>query len=386
MLTRAIQRRVAASVFLLVVFASAVGIADDRPSDGLALVEQLGSSDRRTVEAAVTAIEHAPGQTTDLADALFAAARTCEDTLIDPPRALKLYDRLVRELPDARVWQAARRRAETLRAQLGAGGEHASNATALAALIAGANALSSDEIIQRADALANARWPGAPDAALWLAEWLRRSGDLAEAQARYAAVTTRWPNTPQGIAAIRSGAGCALEARDWDLAEALARRFPTLDPADAILRDDLLEAAARGRKRERWYVLAYVAIACVLAGLLASLAEATLRAGWQRPVLRPPIEVLFLAPVGAVLVGVAFTAHPLIAPAVTTLSIGGLVLAWLSGAALDTLRARGRSVKARAILHVLACFIAIAALAYVVLTRGNLLDLVIETAQFGPEP
>ncbi len=356
------------------------------PIDGLALVEQLGSTDRREVEAAVTAIEAAPALTPDLADALFAAARTCEDSLLQPGRALALYERLVRELPDARVWAAARRRAEALREQLGSTGEHTQHATALAQVIASANDLAPAEIVQRAEALANVAWPGAPDAAMWLAEYLRRAGRLDEAQARYASVTERWPNTPQAIAAIRSGAGCALDARDWDRAERLATQFPVLEPADEVLRQDLIEAAARGRRRDRWYVAACVAVAAVLAGLLASLVEATLRGGRRRPLLRPPIEVLFIAPVGAVLIGVAFTANELIAPAVTTLSIGGIVLAWLSGAALDTARASGRSVRLRAMLHALGCLVAVVALAFIVLTHGNLLELVIETAQFGPEP
>ncbi|MBS1123093.1 MAG: hypothetical protein H6Q90_5321 [Deltaproteobacteria bacterium] len=380
------QHRLSALVALALVLAASIAYADEAPLDGLVLVEPLGSSDRRAVEAAVDAIEHAPAQTTDLADALFAAARTCEDTLVDPARALALYDRIVRELPGARVWSAARRRASVLRAQLGSGGQHARDAMALAQLVAGANELAPDELVRRADELANAAWPGAPDAALWLAEWLRRTGRLDEAQARYAAVTTRWPDTPQAIAALRSGAGCALERHDWDRAEMLATRFPSVEPADRILRDDLLEAAARGRTRDRWYLIAWLAIAGALAALAGSLVEAALRGGRWRPSLRPPIEVLFLAPVGAVLVGVAFTAHPLIAPAVTTIVIGGLVLAWLSGAGLDVLRARGRVVRGRAILHVVACLIAVGALAYIVLTRGNLLDQVIETARFGPDP
>jgi hypothetical protein len=101
--------------------------------------------------------------------------------------------------------------------------------------------------------------------------------------------------------------------------------------------------------------------------------------------VRPPIEVLFLAPVAAVLVGVALTTHVLIAPAVAILVVGGLGLAWLSGAALETARARGRSVQTRIAVHVLASLLTVLALFYVAITRDDLLDMVIETVKFGPE-
>ncbi|HET9987909.1 MAG TPA: hypothetical protein VFQ65_05300, partial [Kofleriaceae bacterium] len=55
------------------------------------------------------------------AAALYAAGRTCEDTLADPVRALALYDRLLREYPDASVALGAEHHAARLRAQLAGG-------------------------------------------------------------------------------------------------------------------------------------------------------------------------------------------------------------------------------------------------------------------------
>jgi hypothetical protein len=94
---------------------------------------------------------------------------------------------------------------------------------------------------------------------------------------------------------------------------------------------------------------------------------------------------VFLAPVAAVLVGVAFTAHRLIAPAVAAISVGGIALAWLSGATLEQLRAHGRPHRLRGAVHALICLAAVAALAYVALTRDGLIDALIETVRFGPE-
>jgi tetratricopeptide (TPR) repeat protein len=367
-------------VVALVVLACRIASADG------VLVDGLGADDPEQVAAAVEAIESAPAGTPDLADALFAAGRACEDTLVDPARALALYERIMRELPDARVAIAASRRAEALRARVGSGGQHAKLAAELAQLVADANRLAPDELVRRGEALATATWPGAPDAMLWLAEWLRRAGRFDEAQDRYARVAARWAGTPHEVLAIRGGAGCALDAHDWERAEALAVQLPELDAADRVMREDLLAAAERGRRRDRWYVLSWIAVLAACGALVASLVEAAVHGGFRRPDLRPPVEVLFLAPAAAVLVGVALTTHQLIAPAVLTLSIGGLVLAWLSGTALDMLRARGRRVFERTLAHIAISLVAVAALGYIVITRDNLLDMVIETVRFGPDP
>ncbi|MEO8704916.1 MAG: tetratricopeptide repeat protein [Kofleriaceae bacterium] len=350
------------------------------------LIDGLATDDPKATSAAVAAIEHAPASTPDLADALFAAAKVCEDTLADPARALALYERIGREQPDSRVAMAAGRRAEALREQIGIGGAHTAEAQALAKLVAEANELEVDEIVRRADTLAATDWPGAPEAALWLADWLRRDSRFDEAQARYAVVTTRWPNTPHAVLALRGGAGCALEAADWERAEALARKLPSTEISDAILRDDLLASAKRGRRFGRLYTLAWAVVVLGFAAIAGSLVEAARRGGWRRPNLVPPIEVAYIVPVAAVLVGVALTTHQLIAPAVLTLTIGGLVLAWISGAALDLLRARGRDVRNRALLHAIVISVAVIGLAYIALMRDNLLDMVIETIATGPEP
>lgn len=364
---------------IVVVLAIAHGAAAQGVEQG---IDALGSADPSAVARAVEDVERSSHDP----DVLFAAGRACEDKLLDPARALAIYERILREMPDARVWAAAQRRAEALRAELGPNREHAREATELAQLVADADHLPPAEITRRATALADAEWPGAPTAALWLADWLRRTSQFAEAQARYAAVATRWPGSPQAIIALRSGAGNALDAHAWSLAEELAHRLPTQDPSDAVLRDDLLEAASRGRLRDRLYRSAWLVLGVVLAALALSLAEAALRGGRRRPSLRPPAEVLFLAPVAAVLIAVAFTAHRAIVPAVTMISVGGLVFAWLSGAALDLLRARDRPVHARAILHIAACVVGVVALGYIALMRDGLLEMLIETVRFGPDP
>jgi hypothetical protein len=350
------------------------------------MLDALGAEDVRQVERAVAAIARLPARLSD-PDVLFSAARACEDKLLDPGRAVALYERILADHPTARVATAAARRVAVLRALVGPHGASAAYAAELAQLIARADRQPAADVRRRAEHLAAAAWPGAPAAALWLADWLRRSGQLADAQAHYAAVATRWPEAPEAHAALRGGAGCALEVHAWSLAEALANRLPAVTAADRIARDDLLTAATRGRRHDRWYGAAWLAIAGAFAALLGSLAEAVLRgpAGSRWRALRPPMEVVFLGPVAGVLLGVAVTAHRAIAPAVATIGGGGLALAWLSGAALEQLRARGRARRLRSVAHVIACLAGVTGLAYVALTHGGLLDLLVETVRFGPE-
>jgi hypothetical protein len=86
-----------------------------------------------------------------------------------------------------------------------------------------------------------------------------------------------------------------------------------------------------------------------------------------------------------VLVAVSFTAHRAIAPAVTLICAGGLVFAWLSGATLDRLRTVGRPLRVRALGHIAMCALGVAALGYIALTRDGLVELLVDTVQFGPQ-
>jgi hypothetical protein len=353
------------------------GAADPR-----ALLAALETDDPGKLAVAVGNVEHAP-TTPELADALYAAARACDERLADPGRALALYQRIERELPDARVAAAADRRAATLVALVGPHGEHAAEGAELAHLVAEVDRTPPAEVIRRADALAARAWPGAAQTALWLADWLRRAGRAGEAEARYTAVAARWPDAPQAALARVGAAGAALDAHAWARGRRLALALPHASPADQHVRDDLLAAAARGARLDRIHTAAWLLLVLSLVVLVGSLAEA-LRGRRVLRGLRPPVEVVFLAPVAGVLVAVALTAHEAIAPAVARISAVGVVVAWLSGAALERLRADRRPLRARAALHVGACFVAVVTSGYLALAHDGLLDLLVQTVRFGP--
>lgn len=377
------------------------------PAAALAeLVERLSAASDAEVAPLVARLEGWPQQVAPelgsaMSDALFLAARACEERLLAPARALALYERILTQHPDARAAVAAQRRAEHLRGFVGQRGSSDDEANRFAHLVAESEALPLAEALRRADALAARPWGGAAEVLLWSAELARRRGlapadtsrqtdargDLREAIARYRAVLERFPATPEAELALRGLSGAAADARDWSLAEQTARRLVVRSAADEITRDELLARAATGRAADRWAVRAYAVLAVAVLLLLASLWQVlgfrVRRGAWRA--LRPPIELAYMAPISAVLYGAALTAHTSIAPAVGLISGGGLVLAWLSGAALTEARARGVDHRGRTAAHVVLGAIAALALAYLAIVRTGLLDLLLATIRLGPE-
>ncbi len=363
----------------LVMFALVFGLAADARADSASLLRGLDSDDPRTLSAGIAAIEAQPASP-ELADVLFAAGRACEDRLHDPARALAIYERILRETPNASVAIAAERRAQQLRASRG----HAREAADLAELIANADRYTPTDIERRAEALARGSWPGALDAALWLADWSCRIRRFAQAQTRYADLLQRAPSSPQAPLARRNAAGCALEAGDWTRAEELANALPHGDPIDVAVRADLVESAEIGRFRQQLHTYAWLAFAFAALVLLASLVEAMLRGGLQLPSVLPPVEVLYIAPLAIVVIIAAFVVDNVIGPSVTAISAAGVGVAWLSGTTLDLLRSRGRTIGLRAALHVVACAFAVLATGYIAIFSGGLIDMFSETVRFGP--
>jgi hypothetical protein len=320
------------------------------------------------------------------ADALFSTARACEMRAGDPARALRLYEQILDHYPDERVALAAEVRRDALVARIGSDGAHVERARRFEALKARGGLQPSAEVLGEAEALAKEAWPGAGEVALWRAEALRRIGRLDAAAAAHDDVLARFPGTAWAARAAEGGAAVAIARHRWDDAEARIAKLPATERDDRAVRDSLRVDLAGERTHVRWYVAAWIGF---LAGVLLLIASLVQAAGSLRAVvraLRPPTEVAFAAPVVGILLIAAATSHVEIGPAVGLISVGGIAIAWLSGAALVAAKARGWPLRRRIAGHVVVSVVAIAGLVYVALTRHDLIEMVVETVRFGPDP
>ncbi|CAN5892881.1 hypothetical protein BH11MYX3_BH11MYX3_08980 [soil metagenome] len=177
-------------------------------------------------------------------------------------------------------------------------------------------------------------------------------------------------------ALIRSGELADAEHELAALDATLVDRGGSMQATEAL-------ATAHRRARIRWGV---GGVLLILVALALVIARRDL-GGWRsaaRRLLRPPVEVWFLAPLAVLLSLVALPGNPLIARAVRWIGAAGIAIAWLSGAVLDAARTRGLLGAARALLHVVIVVIAVVAAAYLVVDGLGLLDLLGETWRGGP--
>ena len=87
-----------------------------------------------------------------------------------------------------------------------------------------------------------------------------------------------------------------------------------------------------------------------------------------------------MLPIALVLVLVAHTGNPLVARAVRTIVIAGLVVSWISGAILTE-----RVTLRRALAHALCAVLAVGGVTYLAVDNGHLIDFVLETWRAGHE-
>ena len=230
-------------------------------------------------------------------------------------------------------------------------------------------------------------FPLADRARLWLGQACLDLGRLDDSLSWFAAVTGADDPTLRDRA--RVGQAAAHLARgDVDRAEHLDRQATaSTDPAVRVAAETGLRRVRTARRRAHRAGWAALGLALLLGALLAS-ARWTL-GSWRsvaRGLARPPVEVLYMAPVAALLALAAQTGERRIARAVTWLLGGALAVAWLSGAALVAVRARRPVGWRRAALHAVGAAAAALALLYLVLEREHLIDLVVATWRSGPEP
>jgi hypothetical protein len=223
------------------------------------------------------------------------------------------------------------------------------------------------------DATAARRWLGAARAAATteldrihahaeLVRMLTRTDDLDAAEHELAQLRQSLTTASPGAAGDR------------------ATRAPAANLALVVTLQRELDRA-RTRRTLRW-ITASVLAAIALAALVALRRAAGSWRAVPRRLVRPPIEALFLVPIAAVLVIVAYTGNPLVARAVRTIALAGIAASWLSGAILDGSPAPSRR---RLVLQAALAILAVGAATYLAVDSGHLISFVIETWHGGPE-
>jgi hypothetical protein len=379
--------RGAAAVLLLAI----AGVAHaDGLDDAMRQAGALAAASRWE-EAAAALVAIADGAPADprAADALAEAARLREDHLADPVGAVALYERLAREHPESRLALRAQRRAEALRAAVGPGGRDAAALVELEQILASFSTRPRAESVARMRRLVdeNRAFADRPRALHWLGETARHDGRLAEAEAAYREIAAAYPGT-LWAARAEKGLGDIALARGDEAAAARAYRALAAhaDPSLAQIGREALAAMAAARRARLLGIAAWAALAVLLAvALLGLRRDAGGLAAAGRALLRPPLEACLLAPLGAVAAWMTFERHPTAGRAVAWLLGGALAVTWISGAGLRAARRRDRLGLGRALLHLAGCGLAILAVAYLVVTRTQVLETVIITLREGAE-
>ncbi len=229
---------------------------------------------------------------------------------------------------------------------------------------------------------AHPEYPGATAARLVIAQGWERDGDLARGIAVLDEAIAAAPSPELRGRARYAAFRARLHARDFAAAsddlDAISHAAEADPAVIAQLEHDLAIARLRGRLR----IGVTIGLAVILAlGIWRARRDAPSWRHVGRALVRPPIEVWYLAPVMLALALIAQRGNPMIARAVRAIAISGVIGAWLSGASLrlaGPLRAR------RVILHVAIVALAGLAVVFLVVDRDRMIDLLLETWRNGP--
>jgi hypothetical protein len=235
------------------------------------------------------------------------------------------------------------------------------------------------------------QYPRAADAWLVLAQGWEREGEgdraielLREAIAAFADPARARDRARLGMAFART----AIRRGALDDAEAELARLAAAPGADRTAIADVEARLAVARRRAWTRRALLLAIVAALAAAIVLLRRDT--GSWRgcaKRLARPPAEVIYLLPVGAVLAIVGQTGNPLVARALLAITIAGVAVAWLSGALLEACRTRhGRLGAPRAFGQATFAVAVVAATTYLAVDRDRMLDLVEETVEHGPIP
>lgn len=358
-------------------------LSADEASDSFdAAIELMTDEQPREAAEALVRVADSFPQHSLADDSLFQAGELFEQSLGEPARAVALYRRLVEDYPDSRLALAANERLAALASRIDEAGD-----AVLAAFVAIKNAraeLGAAQAIRRAEALLadNPDWSGVGELALWLGGEYERATRWTEAARAYGVARAQSADPVAAVSAGLAAARLATHRGRFDDAERVLESIDTAGrPERAQAVADVRAALDAARGRSTLSIAALIVSVLAIAVLFGSLRTAA--SSWgdtARALARPPTEVLYLAPVSALLIAASATGFPEIAWAVVAICTGGLGVTWLSGAGL-----RLRRTRTTVIVHALSAAAAIGCICYIALYRAQLLDLLARTVQFGPD-
>jgi hypothetical protein len=317
--------------------------------------------------------------TSDWTDDAWSEAARLAAAAGDVARERRDLEQVVATGTDPQLVRRAKAELDRLAAIAGAGGEWAQVAIEHERLEAAAAHGDPKPALRALEALvrANPGYPRANAVRLAIGHGWERDGDTERALHWYREAAATGDSTAR-IALVRALVGAR------DLSAARQALTQVSDPhIQAALARDLATAERRQSLR---YVLGGVLATIVLALILLLRREAGSWRAVPRALVRPPVEALYLAPIGVVLIAIAWTGNPLVAQAIRAIIGAALAITWLSGASLEAARRRRPIGAMRALGQGLVAAAAVGCVAYLTISGSQLIDMAAETVREGPAP
>jgi TolA-binding protein len=322
-------------------------------------------------------------------EALFEAAQLYDEQLARPDEAQRLYARVASRYPSSRLVRRAENRSAQIASSLRSG------AAPLVRFqeILRTTSEGSPERIARLEELV-AKEPGFAliDQALYLLGHARLRAGRPDAGAAFVELRRRAPDSEWTARADQAEAEGLLRSRRFDEAQTIYQRLLQRGgPLWSLVAQEGLDRCQLGRRRQ---LGSYAACGFLLlvglvhaAGFLRARAKRSDKGLWG--LWPPPLEVLYYAPVAGFLIAVSLrmkTGGGALSPSLLYIALGGVLIAWLSGASAQRRPPQSRSAAiASVVLGLLWRALAVLALTYAVLEGQDLLDMVLETARNGPD-
>lgn len=320
-------------------------------------------------------------------EALFEAAQLYDEQLARPEEAQRLYALVAQRYPSSRLVRRAENRSAQIAASLRSG------AAPLVRFqeIVRTTSEGSPERIARLEELV-AKEPGFAliDQALYLLGHARLRAGRPDAGAAFVELRRRAPDSEWTARADQAEAEGLLRSRRFDEARTIYHRLLQRGgPLWSLVGQEGLDRCQLGRRRQLGSYAAYGFL--LLVGLVhaAGFLRARRAKQPQKGLWPPPLEVLYYAPVAGFLIAVSLrmkTGGGALSPSLLYIALGGVLIAWLSGASAQRRPPQRRSAAiAGVVLGLLWRALAVFALTYAVLEGQDYLDMVLETARNGPD-